>query len=448
VQKLLLLRIATVLLLVLFLLIPLNMIHGVVAQRAELQSGVESTVAASYSGPQRMAGPLLVVTYTLSELVVTKDQKGREERRWTRRTDDVVFTAAQSDYVGKVSVEPKHKGLYKALIYHTAGQWRARFEVPKNLGLDVNLHPEKQRLSIDRAYLAFGLTDVRGLRGTPLVTWNGDTRPVENSSEWETLGDGIHAALGALDVSEARTHEMTMQLNVGGTRTLSVAPLGRNTTVEMEAAWPHPNFGGRFLPAQWRYEADGQRFRAKWEVSQLASRNAVMALAKTKQETPLETFDVTFIEPVNIYLQAERAVKYGVLFVVLTFAAFFLFEMMKSARIHPMQYALVGLALALFFLLLVSLSEHMLFVYAYLASAAASVALITYYLAHVLRSWVHGGAFGIALGVLYAVLYGLLLSEDNALMLGALLLFAVLAAIMLLTRKLDWYQLDFKTGSK
>jgi inner membrane protein len=163
-----------------------------------------------------------------------------------------------------------------------------------------------------------------------------------------------------------------------------------------------------------------------------------------KDASALEAFDVSFIEPVNIYQKAERAVKYGALFVALTFAAFFLFETLKDLRIHPLQYGLVGFARAVFFLLLVSLSEHIMFLHAYLIASAACVLLIGYYLVHVLGSWRRGVAFGLKLTLLYGALYGLLLSEDNALMLGSLLLFAALAVFMVLTRGIDWYQLGAK----
>ena len=238
---------------------------------------------------------------------------------------------------------------------------------------------------------------------------------------------------------------MAINIDYAGTSALSFAPLGKNTTVQMKAGWPHPNFGGRFLPQTKRI--DGSGFSARWEVSHLASKNGALIkqeIANERDRTPLETFDVSFVEPVNIYLQAERAVKYGILFVALTFAAFFLFEVLKDLRIHPLQYSLVGLALALFFLLLVSLSEHIAFVYAYLAASSACAILIGYYLAHVLGAWRRGLALATKLALLYAVLYGLLLSEDNALMLGSLLLFGVLAAIMVLTRRVDWYGLGAK----
>lgn len=441
-QKMLLLRIGTILLLTLCLLVPLSMIHGVVSQRSHLQAEVESTIAASSSGPQRLAGPLLIVPYTVSELIVTKDDKGREHRNWSHRHERIAFTAERAEYLGKVEVEQKYKGLYKAQVFQSKGNWRATFSVPKHLGLDLEWDDAKLRLTLGKAYLAFGLTDVRGLRGAPDVKWNGETVVVENDSDWAALGDGIHANVGVLDVRGPKTHDVSMQMNVGGTRSLSIAPLGKTTVVKMGAAWPHPNFGGRFLPTQREITANG--FSATWEISQLASKNAALIANGTKAEAPLEAFDVSFIEPVNVYLQAERAVKYGVLFIVLTFAAFFLFEMLKSLRIHPMQYALVGLALALFFLLLVSLSEHIAFLRAYLVASVASVLLITYYLVHVLGGWLRGALFGLKLALLYAVLYGLLLSEDNALMLGSLLLFAALGTVMLITRRFNWYQLSWE----
>ena len=150
---------------------------------------------------------------------------------------------------------------------------------------------------------------------------------------------------------------------------------------------------------------------------------------------------IDFIDPVNVYLQAERAVKYGVLFIALTFAGFFLTEILRRTPIHPMQYLLVGLALAIFFLLLISFSEHLSFALAYALAASACIGLISYYLAGALGGWRQGAAFGGGLVGLYGVLYGVLLSEDNALLMGSVLLFAALGTVMLTTRRLNWYSL-------
>lgn len=145
------------------------------------------------------------------------------------------------------------------------------------------------------------------------------------------------------------------------------------------------------------------------------------------------------IEPVDVYQQATRSVKYGFLFIVLSFAAFFVFEQLKNLRIHPIQYLLVGLVQAVFFLLLTSLSEHMAFSVAYSLSATASVVLVGVYLASVLHGAARAIGFSTAMGMLYAALFGILQSEQNALLLGSLLMFSLLAAVMLGTRKVDWY---------
>jgi inner membrane protein len=201
----------------------------------------------------------------------------------------------------------------------------------------------------------------------------------------------------------------------------------------------------------------GRGFNAQWEVSSLASNAQAQFLAgKTlpsldtqrharDADSGLETggidaVAVALVDPVNIYSQADRASKYGLLFVLLTFVGFFMFELIKQLPIHPVQYGLVGLALAIFFLLLVSLSEHIAFHWAYLAASVACIGLLGFYLSAVLRSAGRGIAFAAMLATLYAALYGLLVSEDNALVLGSGLLFVILAALMVVTRKIDWYR--------
>lgn len=434
-QKALLLRVGSIILLMLLLLVPLGMIRGVVAERQQLQQQVENTVAGSFAGSQRLVGPLLIVPYVERELVVSTDDRGKETRRNVEHQRRVLIGPTLLNYDGAAEIEAKHKGIYKAIVYQTKGAWRARFDVPANFGIDV----DPARINIGSPYLSFGMTDVRGIRGTPSINWAGREVTVSSGTKFGALGDGLHADVGELGAGEARHYEAVININVAGTRSLAFAPVGKSVAVQLQAPWPHPNFGGRFLPLSKKIDADG--FSARWDISHLSSKNHDLLLLGAREQVALETFDISFIEPVNIYQQAERAVKYGVLFVALTFAAFFLFETLKDLRIHPMQYGLVGLALAVFFLLLVSLSEHISFLMAYVAASACCVLLIGYYLAHVLQGWRRGAVFGAKLVVLYGVLYGLLLSEDNALMLGSILLFAALAVFMVLTRRLDWYRL-------
>jgi inner membrane protein len=206
----------------------------------------------------------------------------------------------------------------------------------------------------------------------------------------------------------------------------------------MRADWPHPSFQGRFLPAS--HELGGRGFSANWRVSRFAQGSAAPSCAFPCSRMA-EAISVSFIEPAGLYQKLERASKYGFLFLGLTFAAFMLLELLRRLAIHPVQYTLVGLALAMFFLLVTALSEHVAFGAAYAVATAACVAIITVYVMRVLASAKLGLAFGAALVALYGMLYALLQAEDYSLLGGSLLLFALLAGVMLGTRQVDWYRL-------
>ena len=213
----------------------------------------------------------------------------------------------------------------------------------------------------------------------------------------------------------------------------------------MRADWPHPSFQGRYLPA--RHEIDASGFKASWKVSRFAAAGAEGASCAFPCSRMKEAIAVSFIEPVGLYQSLERASKYGFLFLGLTFAAFMLLELLRRLAIHPVQYTLVGLALAMFFLLLVALSEHIDFGAAYAVATGACVGVISIYLMRVLGNAALGLAFGAALTALYGMLYALLKAEDYSLLGGSLLLFALLAALMVATRSVDWYALNAKAAS-
>jgi inner membrane protein len=212
--------------------------------------------------------------------------------------------------------------------------------------------------------------------------------------------------------------------------------VGDTNHLEIRSSWRSPLFGGQFLPRT--HDVGNAGFHAAWDVSSLASETQVQL-----QANPFKTVDlmnVSLTTLVDPYTLSTRAVKYGILFVVLTFGGFLIFELMKQLPIHPVQYLLVGFGLAIFFLLLVSFSEHMAFGLAYLVASVACIGLLTSYLSYVLRSTQRGLGFGAMLTMLYSAIYGLLISEDNALVLGSLMLFCLLAAVMFVTRKVDWYR--------
>jgi len=246
----------------------------------------------------------------------------------------------------------------------------------------------------------------------------------------------------ALPIS--RTFELSFSLEIAGLEAFSIAPLGADTRVAMRADWPHPSFQGQFLPA--RHAVDSGGFTADWRISQFAAQGEERALPGCAKgcSLSLQQLGVSFIEPAGLYQQLERASKYGFLFIGLTFAAFLLLELLRRLAIHPMQYALVGLALAMFFLLLTALSEHVAFASAYAVATLACVGLISGYLVRALGSAALGLAFGAGLAALFGALFALLRAEDYALLGGSALLFALLAAVMIATRRVDWYGLTAK----
>jgi inner membrane protein len=303
--------------------------------------------------------------------------------------------------------------------------------------LDV-LNPRAEHnqstLRCDDVVLFAAVGDARGLRGVTLRT---PTMPLDvlPGTPRDKLAKGFQATVPTNLWSDG-TLSAELRFEMVGTRLLSFAPVAEQTQVSLRSDWPHPSFQGRFLPNEREISDSG--FNASWRISSLATSAPRDVRADTAQ---VEHFWVEFIDPVNAYLLADRATKYGVLFIGLTFLGVALTEVMRRARVHPVQYLLVGSALAIFFLLLVSLSEHMAFAWAYAGAAAACTGLLAFYGTHVLGGARAGLGFGAAVATLYGVLYVLLQQEQTALVLGSCLLFLALSAVMVLTRRVDWYRL-------
>jgi inner membrane protein len=432
-------KFVTAALVALALLIPLSMIESKIAERQALQQNVQQDIARSSAGPQTLNGPYLVIKYRVRLHRTEKDKQGNVK--------GIVFNSEQREKViapntlkidGTAAVKTRWRGIYEARLFELESAISGDFDVPVNYGINSPL----QDVIIDSSSFVLGISDARGILNSPALTINGEQRVFSPGSASMALDKGIHAALPLLDPSQRHVLSFEFPLNLLGMSTLAVVPAGSTTQMSLKSAWPHPSFGGDFLPRDRTVDRSG--FTAAWSVSNLAhnapalddSRNSGAREARAQ-----ESFSVGFIDPVNVYLMSQRAVKYGILFVVLVFTAFFMFETMGGLRIHPLQYALVGLAMAMFFLLLISLSEHIPFLASYVVSGAACVALIGAYLAGALRNGRLAAAFSGGLGLLYAVLYGVLKSEDNALLMGALMLFAALAAVMMFTRHTDWYEL-------
>lgn len=432
-QKTLFLKLAAIGLISLLLLIPLSLIENQIVGRSQRQAEVIDNIAQSAAGPQTLVGPMLFIQYQREE---SSDDEKPNKRRWLS-TQSLLLPPQQLNIGGQTQVETRYRGIFHGQLFHLALNLEGSFELPASFSAQ-----ESKPMLSPRAYLVLAVSDLRGVDNASAVSINGTVHRLTTGKTLEGLsssiaGEVMYADLGPLSAVPGN-FKLSLPLSLTGTQRIGIAPVGENNNVTLKSDWPHPSFGGRFLPRSHRIDDKG--FEAYWQISHL-SRNLGRALTAGRDGTPKEALQVELMEPVNIYLLAERAVKYGILFVLLSFSGFFLSEALGGAPIHPMQYLLVGLALAIFFLLLIALSEHLDFAWSYLVSALACIGLISTYLSGALGGWRKGFAYGAGLTGLYGVLYGILHSEDNSLLLGSLLLFLALGSTMLGTRKLDWYRL-------
>lgn len=455
-QKSLLFKSLVVFGLMLLIGVPLTMINATIAERMKFRDEAVRSVAAESVRAQSLLGPILVLPYTEEYEEQVPLVEGRPEK--TKTVQHVLNKQAlvfpnDMRVNGVIDTDRRYRGIHKILVYSGQYAFAGDFRLPR---LESFEHSQPHsRLVPGRPYIAMSIEDVRGLRNIPTITWGDAKYEFQQGSGLAGLPQGLHAELDPMALKDAETVKFAFNLGLDGIERQQFVPIARNNQFTIRSNWPHPQFGGRFLPSPKDRRIDASGFQVNWNISSLATAAQQQALAGVNHgkaaarpgqasdgvHDDIDQFSVAFIEPINIYSQADRATKYGLLFVALTFAAFFVFEIMKQLPIHPVQYLLVGLALALFFLLLVSLSEHLDFLLAYLLASGACIALIGFYVSHVLRNWRRGLAFGTGLTLLYGALFGLLSSENNALVLGSGLLFGVLAAIMLVTRKVDWYNI-------
>ncbi len=431
-------KLGAIALLMLLVLIPLLMINGIIADRQFTRDQVLDDIARSSSYSQRLTGPVMVVPYRktvrewkLNEKLNKRYEVTREER------GRLYFLPDRFELDGKVQTELRARGIYQARLFHADNRISGRFEVPAQLGITEDFADYR----FEQAFLAVGISDIRGIENALTLELGNQHLDFEPGSQVDWLGEGVHVALPDQDSKKTYVVDFAFDLRLQGTEQLQVVPVGKISQVSLASNWPHPSFIGNFLPAQ--REVTDTGFTANWQTT-FFSTNLEQALqnclnGQDCKDFTNRSFGVNFIDPVDQYLKSDRAIKYALLFIALTFAGFFLFEVLKNLAVHPMQYALVGFALAFFYLLLLSLSEHLGFAMAYLISASACVLLIGFYVCHVLRSITHGLGFSAGLAALYGLLYGLLSTEDYALLMGSLLLFGLLGAVMVLTRKLDWY---------
>lgn len=434
------------------LAIPIFMTWFLVYDRQSQSQQAQASITAGWGGPQAIAGPVLAIPYraAATETVIENGQSVTRSRDVMR---ELTLAPEAAALTTTIRPERRQRSIYEAVVYDARMAGQARFALPPDLArFGVTLAD----LRLDRAELRFSLSDPRGLGANPRVTALG--RPLRlQPGGGSSGGRGFFAFLDASQLAGAAI-PVEFAYDFRGNGALGLAPQAGDTRWTVTSPWPHPSFGGSFLPGERRVTDDG--FTATYRIGNLALGRALISTAdagavsevpppSTTAEPahpmptgadrgPVQTAEISLIQPVDLYSQVDRAAKYGFLFIGFTFLALLMFDIIGGVRVSGVEYLLMGAGLVLFFVLLLALAEVIGFTPAYIIAAGAIAGLNTAYSAAVLKSWRRAWVIGGLLVGLYAVLYILLSLEAFALLIGALLLFAALAGVMYATRRIDW----------
>jgi inner membrane protein len=409
-------RVLGVGLLALLLQVPVGLIAHTIDERRTTRGEAVAEVTRTWGGAQELIGPILNVPFVER----WKDPEGKERERIAVRH----LLPHTLVVRGQVETEVRRRGIFEVPLYVASLHLEGAFRIP----------PEE--LLWQRATLSLGLSDAKAIRSiSPLALGAGSVEWEPGPGAAEMLSSGLSAPLAAAPTT------FSFDVTLAGSGRLSVVPVGADTSVTLASGWPDPGFDGAWLPTE--REVSDAGFRAGWRVSRISrSFSPTWTGGQVDhQRLSASALGVSLLSPVDTYRTDDRAVKYALLFLGLTFLCVTLFELLGGLRVHPIQYLLVGLALCLFYLLLLSLSEQLGFLRAYLIAAGATVWLVTMYVRFVLASAGRALTIGGILSGLYGFLYVLLQIQDYALLVGSVGLFVSLGTVMWITRRVDWYAL-------
>jgi inner membrane protein len=435
------------------LVIPLFSVWLLVYDRQTQSQEATASITEGWGGPQGISGPVLVIPYraTAQETVVENGQSVTRSREVMR---ELTLSPEHAELSTAVAPERRRRSIYEAVVYEARFDGAARFALPPDL---ARHGVETAAMDLSRAELRFGVSDPRGLGANPQVAVNGQGLRLQPGGG----SGGGRGFFAWIDAAGLTTAPISVRYSYGlrGNSSLTFAPQAGETVWKVRSAWPHPSFGGEFLPE--RRQVGDPGFQAVYRIGNLAlgrslvstgdlgqgnladrispdARSGTIASAGPREAGVPQVASISLIQPVDLYSRVNRATKYGFLFIGFTFLALLMFDVVGGVRVSAVEYLLMGAAIVLFFVLLLAFAEVIGFTAAYVVASAAIAGLNTAYSAAVLRSWRRAWFIGGLLVALYAVLYVLLSLEAFSLLIGSLLLFAALAGVMYGTRRIDW----------
>ncbi len=410
--------------LILVMMIPTFFVQQLVTEREQRQKEVVKEVSSKWAAPQVVSGPYLVVNY--------RDSFVNNESRVVPMRKQLILLPEQLEVNGELFPEERPRSIYKVLLYKTSLALKGSFKPAWTADIQLD------QIDFTSARLCFNLSDFKGIEESfsiNLGSQNYQLKPGLPLDDFGTVGLSVPVSLNMQSLDQGLSFDM--KLRVKGSEQLQFLPLAANSRFNIRSTWNDPSFDGNSLPNVRKVNSDG--FMATWHFNQANLPYSTVQFQGTLHQAKPLAFGVSLVQPAGQYDKTMRSVKYAILFIGLTFALFFIIELMQRRPFHPVQYILVGLALVIFYTLLLSISEYVYFDYAYLIASMATVLLISFYAKSHFASWKTAAVFATILGLLYSFIFILIRLEDTALLIGSIGLFIVLAIVMFASRKVNWY---------
>ena len=417
----------TVAALTLLLLIPKAMITGLIDERQKRSKETIQKINEKWSDSQSICGPVLTLPYD-TKITEWETVNGQQKQKVSYREDKVNIAPSRVNIDVKLFPEEKYYGIYKTTLYRSEVNISGSFD---NLDEFDNYDGAWQQ-----AYITIGISDLKGLVSDAAFTVNGNTytAEAEGNTNWFS-GNTLKIPLKNFEKTPNAKNEFSCKLTLNGSESINFIPVGKTTEVKISGKWASPSFVGNFSPQS---TIENGNFSAKWHIMHFNRNIPEVWDNSASKYFENSSFGVRLIETVDHYQQNERSAKYALMFIALTFVVFFFVEALTKKKIHIVQYLLVGIALILFYSLLLSISEQIGFALAYLIASLATIGLISAYAQSIFKNKLHTGILALIISVLYIFLYVILQLEDLALLIGSIGLFTILGVIMYLSRKMNF----------
>lgn len=418
----------------LMLLIPTAMIESLIGERENTQTEAIREVSSKWAEAQTISGPFVSIPYYR---YVKEEAKKDVPEKIIQIKEYINILPTQLKINGAIKPEKRERGIYEIVVYNSKINLNGSFDSFDLSTMDI----DPKNILFDKAELIVGITDLRGIEKQVALKWNANQYNFNSGvSSTDVVSSGINALI-SIDAANKTAYNFSIDLDLKGSQLIYFTPIGKVTDVNLNSAWENPSFNGAFLPDSREISAKG--FKANWNVLHL-NRNYPQIWVTNQYKIDDSSFGVDLLLPVDNYQKSYRAIKYAILFIGFTFLTFFFIEVLNKKFIHPVQYILVGISLIIFYTLLLSISEHLAFNFAFIIAAIATLSLISLYVHAILKNKNLTLLISGILFMIYSFIFIIIQLQDYALLIGSIGIFIILSLVMYFSRKIDWYNLNLK----